>query len=248
MNPACWPPPAWGPTIPAWLNPASPALHIRLTPKTNQRKGLRESMMEQDMQQILFTQDQVAARVQELAAQITRDYAGKTPLVVGVLRGSFIFMADLVRHLDLPLTLDFMAASSYGAGTTSSGLVNIRLDLHDDIAGRDVLLVEDILDTGNTLSKLVAELKGRHPASLKLCVLLDKARAADTASGSRLCGFHHPRRLRGGLRPGLRPKIPPAAVHRGAETQRLRITAPAGPLPRHPAAEASPPQKGVTSF
>ena len=131
-------------------------------------------MMEQDMQQILFTQDQVAARVQELAAQITRDYAGKTPLVVGVLRGSFIFMADLVRHLDLPLTLDFMAASSYGAGTTSSGLVNIRLDLHDDIAGRDVLLVEDILDTGNTLSKLVAELKGRHPASLKLCVLLDK--------------------------------------------------------------------------
>ena len=70
-------------------------------------------MMEQDMQQILFTQDQVAARVQELAAQITRDYAGKTPLVVGVLRGSFIFMADLVRHLDLPLTLDFMAASSY---------------------------------------------------------------------------------------------------------------------------------------
>lgn len=115
-------------------------------------------MMEQDMQQILFTQDQVAARVQELAAQITRDYAGKTPLVVGVLRGSFIFMA----------------ASSYGAGTTSSGLVNIRLDLHDDIAGRDVLLVEDILDTGNTLSKLVAELKGRHPASLKLCVLLDK--------------------------------------------------------------------------
>ena len=118
-------------------------------------------MMEQDMQQILFTQDQVAARVQELAAQITRDYAGKTPLVVGVLRGSFIFMADLVRHLDLPLTLDFMAASSYGAGTTSSGLVNIRLDLHDDIAGRDVLLVE-------------AELKGRHPASLKLCVLLDK--------------------------------------------------------------------------
>ena len=131
-------------------------------------------MMEQDMQQILFTQDQVVARVQELAAQITRDYAGKTPLVVGVLRGSFIFMADLVRHLDLPLTLDFMAASSYGAGTTSSGLVNIRLDLHDDIAGRDVLLVEDILDTGNTLSKLVAELKGRHPASLKLCVLLDK--------------------------------------------------------------------------
>ena len=146
-------------------------------------------MMEQDMQQILFTQDQVAARVQELAAQITRDYAGKTPLVVGVLRGSFIFMADLVRHLDLPLTLDFMAASSYGAGTTSSGLVNIRLDLHDDIAGRDVLLVEDILDTGNTLSKLVAELKGRHPASLKLCVLLDKPERRQTSVKSDYVGF-----------------------------------------------------------
>ncbi len=131
-------------------------------------------MMEQDMQQILFTQEEVAARIQEMAAEINRDYAGKAPLVVGVLRGCFIFMADLVRQLKLPLTLDFMSASSYGAGTVSSGLVDIRLDLHDDIAGRDVLLVEDILDTGNTLSKLVTELKGRNPASLKLCVLLDK--------------------------------------------------------------------------
>ena len=131
-------------------------------------------MMQQDMQQILFTQEQVAARVREMAAQISRDYAGKTPLVVGILRGSFIFMADLVRAMDIPLTLDFMVASSYGAGTVSSGKVKIGLDLHEDIAGRDVLLVEDILDTGNTLSKLVAELKGRQPASLKLCVLLDK--------------------------------------------------------------------------
>ena len=131
-------------------------------------------MMQQDMQQILFTQEQVAARVREMAAQISRDYAGKTPLVVGILRGSFIFMADLVRAMEVPLTLDFMVASSYGAGTVSSGKVKIGLDLQEDIAGRDVLLVEDILDTGNTLSKLVAELKGRQPASLKLCVLLDK--------------------------------------------------------------------------
>ena len=131
-------------------------------------------MMEQDMQEILFTQEQLAARVQALAEQIRADYAGKSPLVVGVLRGCFVFMADLVRHLDLPLTLDFMSVSSYGAGTKSSGLVNIRLDLHEDIAGRDVLLVEDILDSGNTLSKLVATLRQRDPASLKLCVLLDK--------------------------------------------------------------------------
>ena len=128
--------------------------------------------MEQDIQEILFSQEALARRVKELAGEIRRDYAGKAPLVVGVLRGCFVFMADLVRELDFPLTLDFMAASSYH-GTESSGKVNIQLDLHDDIAGRDVLLVEDILDTGNTLSKLVAELKSRNPASLKLCVLLD---------------------------------------------------------------------------
>lgn len=131
-------------------------------------------MMEQDMERVLFTQEQVAGRIREMAQEITRDYAGKAPLVVGILRGSFIFMADLVRQLELPLSLDFLSASSYGAGTVSSGKVNIRLDLQEDIAGRDVLLVEDILDTGNTLSKLVAELQGRGPASLKLCVLLDK--------------------------------------------------------------------------
>ncbi len=131
-------------------------------------------MMEQDMERVLFTQEQVAGRIREMAQEITRDYAGKAPLVVGILRGSFIFMADLVRLLELPLSLDFLSASSYGAGTVSSGKVNIRLDLQEDIAGRDVLLVEDILDTGNTLSKLVAELQGRGPASLKLCVLLDK--------------------------------------------------------------------------
>lgn len=131
-------------------------------------------MMEQDMERVLFTQEQVAGRIREMAQEITRDYAGKAPLVVGILRGSFIFMADLVRQVELPLSLDFMSASSYGAGTVSSGKVNIRLDLQEDIAGRDVLLVEDILDTGNTLSKLVAELQGRGPASLKLCVLLDK--------------------------------------------------------------------------
>ena len=114
------------------------------------------------------------ARVQELAAQITRDYAGKTPLVVGVLRGSFIFMADLVRHLDLPLTLDFMAASSYGAGTTSSGQVKITKDLSESIEGRDIIVVEDILDSGNTLSYLFQLLQARHPASVRLCTLLDK--------------------------------------------------------------------------
>lgn len=131
-------------------------------------------MLEQDMEQILFTQEQLSARVRELAEQISKDYAGKRPLVVGILRGAFIFMADLVRQITLPIRLDFISASSYGAGTVSSGLVDIKLDLTEDIAGQDVLLVEDVLDSGNTLSKLVAELKQRNPASLKLCVMLDK--------------------------------------------------------------------------
>ena len=132
-------------------------------------------MMEQDMQEILFTREQLSARIKEIAAQISEDYRGKAPVVIGILRGSFIFMADLVRELDIPdMTLDFMSASSYGSGTVSSGLVDIRLDTSEPITGNDVILVEDILDTGNTLSRLVAELQKRNPTSIRLCVMLDK--------------------------------------------------------------------------
>ena len=132
-------------------------------------------MMEQDMQEILFTREQLSARIKEIAAQISEDYRGKAPVVIGILRGSFIFMADLVRELDIPnMTLDFMSASSYGSGTVSSGLVDIRLDTSEPITGKDVILVEDILDTGNTLSRLVAELQKRNPTSIRLCVMLDK--------------------------------------------------------------------------
>ncbi len=131
-------------------------------------------MMEQDMQEILFTPEALARRVNELADQITQDYAGKSPLIVGTLRGSFVFMADLVRQINLPLTVDFLSASSYGSGTESSGQVKLKLDLADDISGRDVLIIEDIVDSGNTLSKLLPELQKRGPASLKVCALLDK--------------------------------------------------------------------------
>ena len=93
---------------------------------------------------------------------------------MGTLRGSFVFMADLVRQIDLPLTVDFLSASSYGSGTESSGQVKLKLDLADDISGRDVLIIEDIVDSGNTLSKLLPELQKRGPASLKVCALLDK--------------------------------------------------------------------------
>ncbi len=149
-------------------------------------------MFEQDIQEVLVTQQQLETRVREMAEEITRDYAGKAPLMVGILRGSYIFMADLVRHIDLPITMDFMIVSSYGAGTTSSGLVNIKKDLEEDIEGKDIIIVEDILDTGNTLVKLTAELLKRRPASLKLCVMLDKPDRRTTPIKADYTGFPIP--------------------------------------------------------
>ena len=131
-------------------------------------------MLEKDIDHILFSEEQLKARVREIAGQIDRDFAGKDPMLISVLRGSFIFMADLMRSITLPCTVDFMAVSSYGAGTTSSGQVKITKDLSESIEGRDIIVVEDILDSGNTLSYLLQILQARHPASMKLCTLLDK--------------------------------------------------------------------------
>ena len=131
-------------------------------------------MLEQDIERVLFTEEELKARVAEIAARIDRDYAGKEPMLISVLRGSFIFMADLARAITLPCTVDFMAVSSYGSGTTSSGQVKITKDLSESIEGRDIIVVEDILDSGNTLSYLFRLLQARHPASVRLCTLLDK--------------------------------------------------------------------------
>ena len=131
-------------------------------------------MLEKDIDHILFSEEQLKARVREIAGQIDRDFAGKEPMLISVLRGSFIFMADLMRSITLPCTVDFMAVSSSGAGTTSSGQVKITKDLSESIEGRDIIVVEDILDSGNTLSYLLQILQARHPASMKLCTLLDK--------------------------------------------------------------------------
>ena len=131
-------------------------------------------MLQQDIQRTLFSQEEIDRRLDELAAEINRDYAGKEPMLISVLRGSFVFMADLTRKITLPCTVDFMAVSSYGKGTTSSGQVQITKDLSDDIEGKDILVVEDILDSGNTLSYLMKLLQARHPASIRLCTLLDK--------------------------------------------------------------------------
>lgn len=132
------------------------------------------NVMEKDIDHVLLSEEELKAKIRELGAQISRDYAGKEPLLVSVLRGSYIFMADLTRAIDCMCRVDFMAVSSYGSGTTSSGQVNIIKDLSDSIEGRDIIVVEDILDSGNTLFYLMNVLQARHPASIKLATLLDK--------------------------------------------------------------------------
>ena len=122
----------------------------------------------------LFSAEQLAARVKELATQINADYADKYPLVVGVLKGSWVFLADLTRQLTIPLSCDFVRVSSYGLGTTTSGEPRLLLDVTEPLAGRHVLVVDDIVDTGISLSWLLAQFRERQPASLRLCSLLDK--------------------------------------------------------------------------
>ena len=122
----------------------------------------------------LFTAEQIQTRVSELGAQIAHDYAGRNPLLLGVLKGAFIFLGDLVRAIDIPLALEFMAISSYGSSTRTSGEVRIVKDLGVAIEGRDILVVEDIVDTGLTLSYLLSNLRARGAASVRLAALLDK--------------------------------------------------------------------------
>lgn len=124
--------------------------------------------------EVLITADEIAAKVKELGKKITEDYKGKSVLLVGILKGSVPFMADLMRHIDLDVTLEFMCVSSYGSSTKSSGVVRIIKDIDTPIQGRDVIIVEDIIDTGLTLDYLKGYLNGMHPASLKICAFLDK--------------------------------------------------------------------------
>lgn len=127
-----------------------------------------------DVERILISEEQLAARIKELGEQITADYAGKEILAIGVLRGAVVFMADLTRAIKVPVAIDFMAVSSYGSGTDSSGVVRILKDLDENIEGRHLLIVEDIIDSGLTLMYLLENLKSRKPASIKLCTLLNK--------------------------------------------------------------------------
>ena len=130
--------------------------------------------MKNDIQEVLFSEAQLDAKVSELGARISKDYEGKNPLIVSVLKGSYVFMADLTRKITIPCNIDFMAVSSYGNGTKTTGEVQIIKDIGSKIDGRDLVIVEDILDSGVTLSFLMKILKARGANSIRLCTLLDK--------------------------------------------------------------------------
>lgn len=148
--------------------------------------------MNQDIQEIFFTEEQLQTRVRELGAQITGDYAGKDPLFVGILKGSFVFMADLMRRIDLNCRIDFMSVSSYGSGTSTTGAVKITKDLSYDIENRHVIVVEDILDSGVTLHYLSGYLRNRKPASIAICTLLDKPARRRAPVQADYVGFNCP--------------------------------------------------------
>lgn len=147
---------------------------------------------DQDMKEILFSQDQLKAKIAELGAAITRDYAGKKLLMVSILKGSIMVMADLMRAVNLPLQIDFMNVSSYGAGTASKGSVKILKDLDVDIKGLDVLIVEDILDSGITLYNMIKMLQQRHPNSIEICTLFSKPSRRQVEVVAKYIGFEIP--------------------------------------------------------
>ena len=149
-------------------------------------------VQDKDIQEVLFSEETLRRRVAELGAEITRDYQGKEPILASVLRGSYIFMADLARAIDLSVRVDFMSVSSYGKGTKSSGQVQITKDLSDEIEGKDLIVVEDILDSGNTLYYLLQVLQARHPASIRLCTLLDKPERREKPITADYAGFTVP--------------------------------------------------------
>jgi hypoxanthine phosphoribosyltransferase len=148
--------------------------------------------MHNDIKRILFTEEQIKTRVGQLAEQISRDYGGGELLTVGILKGAVVFYSDLVRDMSLPVTLDFMVLSSYGASSVSTGVVRIQYDLEQDISGKDVLIVEDIVDSGLTLHYLTKTLASRNPKSLKVACLFDKPSRRKTDFKPDYIGFEVP--------------------------------------------------------
>ena len=147
---------------------------------------------EPDIEKVLISAEEIQAKLDEMGEAITRDYQGRSLLLVGVLKGAFVVMADLARHIRLPLQFDFMAVSSYGAATKTSGVVRILKDLDHDLEGQDVLLVEDIVDSGLTLKYLLKNLAGRKPASLEVAAMLRKTGIQKVPLDLRYVGFDIP--------------------------------------------------------
>ncbi len=148
--------------------------------------------MSGEISDILITEDDLKARVAELAAEINSDYAGRPVVLVGILKGAFIFLSDLCRQLTVPVSFDFMAVSSYGSGTKSCGVVRILKDLDTDITGKEVIIVEDIIDSGLTLNYLHKSLRARHPASLEICSLIRKPETDKVHLDAKYVGFAIP--------------------------------------------------------
>lgn len=147
---------------------------------------------EKDLGEVLLTAEQIRVRVGELGAKIARDYAGRDPMLIAVLKGAFVFMADLVRAIDLDVQMDFMAVSSYGDSTETSGVVRVIKDLDVDLTGRHVILVEDIVDSGLTQAYLTETLGTRHPASFEVCALLVREENTEINSRFKYIGFELP--------------------------------------------------------
>jgi hypoxanthine phosphoribosyltransferase len=154
-----------------------------------------QTELERGVGEVLIEEDQLQERIRELGREISSDYAGRELLLVGVLKGAVFFMADLMRSLTVPCEIDFMAISSYGAATDSSGVVRILKDLDINIEGRHVLVVEDIIDSGLTLSYLLRNLESREPASLEICALLTKPERREIEVPVRYVGFEIPNRF-----------------------------------------------------
>ncbi|MED0736377.1 hypoxanthine phosphoribosyltransferase [Aneurinibacillus thermoaerophilus] len=148
--------------------------------------------MDKDIEKVLFTEEEIAEKVRELGRILSKEYEGKNPLVICVLRGGAPFMTDLVRRMDIPLEMDFMAVSSYGASTQSSGVVRIMKDLDTSVEGRHVIIVEDIIDSGLTLSYLIDIIRRRNAASVKVVRLLDKPARRTVDLKPDYCGFEIP--------------------------------------------------------
>jgi hypoxanthine phosphoribosyltransferase len=150
-------------------------------------------MIEQEkIEEILIPENQIQKKIEELGNKITRDYQDKELICIGVLRGAIVFLADLARYIKVPMLIDFMAISSYGASTESSGVVRILKDLDENIEKKDVLIIEDIVDTGLTLDYLLRMLKSRNPASLRVCTLLNKKERRQINVPIDYCGFDIP--------------------------------------------------------